>query len=238
MRRYRLLVAAALAPLFTHLAALGASVEPASWLELPASVRWSLAADGVLFTAAFAIVFWPAVGAVVRHAGGRSSTIAAAATLFAVVSGVLTAGWRVDQGDAVSYALRSHLPMLAVTLALSAWGAVCGAWFRNPLDAAGVSLLAALVASGGLLVGGGAVGDLPRPLIAAGLAASPLVALAAAAQIDILRTDVLYQISPLAHIQTDYPTWPGTTIAFVVAAAACWVTLSFIRTRHPSAFHT
>ena len=233
----RLLVAAALAPLLTHLMALGASVEPGAWLTVAAPVRWSLAPDAVLFTAVFAIVFGPIVGAVVSNAGGRPATLAAAATSFTVVSALLTLAWRFDQTGAVNYALRSHVPLLAVALALSAWGAVCGAWLRNPLDAAGVSLLAALVASGGLLVGGAAVGDLPRPLIAAGLAANPLVAVAIAAHIDIFRTDVLYQISPLAHMQIDYPTWPGTTAAFVAVAAMCWGTLSLAGRRTPRAFH-
>lgn len=237
-RTRRLLIAAALAPLLTHLLALGASVEPSAWLAVPPSTRWSLAADAVLFTAVFAIVFGPVVGAVVGNAGGRPTTVAFAAMSFTAASALLTLGWRFDQAGAVDYALRSHLPLLAVTLASSAWGVLCGVWFRNPLDAAGVSLLSALLASGGLLVGGAAVGDLPQPLIAAGLAANPLVAVAAAAQIDILRTDVLYQISPLAHMQTRYPTWPGTTAAFVAVAAMCWVTLSLTRRPSPRAFHT
>ena len=94
-----------------------------------------------------------------------------------------------------------------MALALAAWGALCGV-FSDPLDAAAFSLIVVLVAAGGLLVAGASVADLPRRLVALALTASPLVVIASAANIDIVRMDLLYQISPLAHMQVDYP--PGT----------------------------
>jgi len=39
------------------------------------------------------------------------------------------------------------------------------------------------------------------------LIASPIVSAASAADVDLLRTDLLYRISPLAHGRFDYPAW-------------------------------
>jgi hypothetical protein len=106
------------------------------------------------------------------------------------------------------------------------------------MDAAGVSLLLSLIASGGLLVGGASVGDLPRLVIAAGLVASPLVAMASAAQIDIVRSDLLYQISPLAHIQIDYPTWSLATVCYLAAACVFVLSLTATARRVAPVFHS
>ena len=117
----------------------------------------------------------------------------------------------------------------AVALALAAFGALCGAAFRDPLDAAACSLTIVLVATGGLLVAGASVADAPRGLIDVALAASPLVAITAAAHIDVIRMGVPYQISPLAHIQVDYPTWTAACACYMTIAACCFVALGWAR---------
>ena len=226
MRAGGLLAGAACVPLIAHVCALAVNFEPSEWLTLTERTRWSLAPDALLFTTICVIVCAPVFGVVI--AGRRTSSdrggvfrpaiqIGAAVLVFTVVSAVLTLGWRFGQGDALSVA-RSHATLAAVAAALTTWGALCGAWSRHPLDAAGVSLLTTLLATVGLLVSGTIAGDLPRPFIAAGLTASPLVAVASAGHIDLLHSDLLYQISPLAHIQINYPTWTLAVACYLAVA--------------------
>jgi hypothetical protein len=111
--------------------------------------------------------------------------------------------------------LTSHAIFWAASLALAALGAACAAAFREPLDAAACALGIALVTGVGLFVAGPALDEVPRRLLNVALVANPIVASAAAANIDIFRTDPLYQLSPLAHTQIDYPT-PGATFAWYV----------------------
>ena len=217
-------------------ASLAVSVEPRVWLSLPDQVRWSLASDALLFTTASAIVCAPVVGAVItsryrhRRADGRALPavipLAAALTVFTIVSAMLTFAWRFGRGDEVLFVERSHLTLFAAAAALTGIGALSAAWFRHTLDAAGFSLLVALVASVGLLVGGAGVGDLPQLLVTAGLTASPLITMASAAEIDIVRSDLLYQISPLAHMQVYYPTWLTAMACYLAVACACVLTLT------------
>ena len=82
------------------------------------------------------------------------------------------------------------------------------------------------------------VAALPRALIAFALAASPLVAVTTAAQIDIVRSDLLYQISPLAHVQIDYPSWPGAAAGYLAIACVCLLCLTVTRRRVPLALPT
>ena len=241
-----LLAGAACVPLIAHVCALAVNFEPSAWLTLTERTRWSLAPDALLFTTSFAIVCAPVFGVVIagrRTHGDRGGVlrpamqIAAVALLFSAVSAVLTLGWRLGQEDALSFVARSHVTLAACATALTAWGALCGAWFRNPLDAAGVSLLTTLSASVGLLVSGTIAGDLPRSFVAAGLTASPLVAVASAGQIDLLHSDLLYQISPLAHMQIDYPTWTLATACYLAAAGVCILTLTATNRRIAMSLH-
>ena len=101
------------------------------------------------------------------------------------------------------------------------------------VQTAAFSLVITLTAAGGLLVSGAVVADLPRPMIALGLVASPLVVIASAAQIDIVRMDLLYQISPLAHVQIDYPVWHRASAWYLALALTCFLTLTLkFRTWH------
>ena len=212
-------------PIFVH-------VEPESWFGMAATLRRALAADALLYTGACAIVAAPVAGAAVAAArrslpADRDTASAALGTawplivavlLFAGVSALLTFGWTAGREDAAAFVARSHVTLVAVALALSAWGAFCGASFRDPLDAAAVSLLVTLVAAGGLLVAGAVVADMPQRMLGLGLAASPLVVIASAARIDIVRMDLLYQISPLAHMQMTYPAWHSAAVAYLALA--------------------
>ena len=251
--RYGVLAGAAGAAMTAHATSLALNVIPNAWLTLTDKSRWSLAPDAMLSATACVIVCAPVFGVVVtsghranrqkadrhetdRHKTDRHKTdqgvassvltVGAAVSMFTLVSALLTIGWRFGQGDALVFAARSHITLAAVAMALATWGAVCGLWFRNAMDAAGVSLLTTLVAAGGLLVGGTFSAELPRSLVAAGLIASPLVAVSSASQIDLFHSDVLYQISPLAHVQIDYPTWTLATACYLTAAGLCILMLT------------
>jgi hypothetical protein len=232
-------VAATVLPLLAHGAALFVNVEPGSWLSLPAPLRWALAADALLYVAGCVLIAAPLAGVAVavRRKERGAPLVAAdrmriagplllAVLLFAAVSSLLTLGWRVGHEDATAFVARSHATLIAVALALTAWGALCGAWFSDSLDAAAFSLVMALAAAGGLLVAGAAVADLPRPMIALGLVASPLVVMASAGQIDMVRMDLLYQISPLAHVQIDYPAWHRASAWYLLFAGIGFLSLT------------
>ena len=227
--------AAAALPLLCHGAAMFINVEPGSWFTISPAIRWSLAADCMLYTAVCAIVAAPIAGVAVASARRSDErrdrrmadvstgvgTLSIASVLFTVVSAVFSIAWRFGQANALSLVLQSHVTVLSVTVALAAWGALCAAWLHDPLDAAAVSVIVALGAAGGLLVGGAAVADLPPAVLAVGLTANPLVAVASAAHIDIMRMDLLYQISPLAHMQFEYPTWERACAWYLAVAFAC-----------------
>jgi hypothetical protein len=115
-------------------------------------------------------------------------------------------------------AVEVHLTLGAATLALSALGIWCGSAFRDPLDAAAWSLAVPLIATCGLLSLGSFSADLPTPIVNAALLANPIVAVASAANIDLLRFEFLYQVSPIVHRTFDYPTWYAAVACFSVAA--------------------
>ena len=147
-----------------------------------------------------------------------------AVLLFTAVSALLT--WSLaDAPGAARLTATFHATVAAVALALAVFGAFCGVAFADPLDGAACSLGLVLLAAAGLLVAGASLDGVPRPLIDLALRASPLVAMTSAARIDILRMDVLYQISPLAHVQVDYPTWYAASGWHLVLAFSCFLGL-------------
>ena len=223
---------AAALPVVAHGASLLVNVEPSAWSSMPPALRWALAPDALLNSAGAVLVTTPvaAVALASRYRSARprpaawrvAVRIVGAVLLLTAVSGVLTFAWTAGRDDATLFVARSHLTLAAVALALGAWGALCGAWFRDQLDAAAVSFVVPLIAAVGLLVGGASVADFPRPVVAVALAASPIVAVASAAHVDIVRMDLLYQISPLAHMQMDYPQWYSASGGYLAIAAVCF----------------
>jgi hypothetical protein len=117
----------------------------------------------------------------------------------------------------------SHAVFWAAALALAALGAVCASVLPEALDAAACALGIALIVGLGLFAFGPVLDAIPRRLLGVALVGNPIVASAAAANIDIFRTEPLYRLSPLAHIQIDYPTPATTFIWYVVVAAALFV---------------
>lgn len=203
------------------------------------SVRRGLAADALLYTAGAVVLVapligvavadarpaeaWPGSGALAPRAVARR--IVTAVLSLVMVSGVLTACAWGATGETAAFVVTSHAAMAAIVLSLAALGALCRTCVRDELDAALFALLAAAVLGGGLLLAGPMTGDLPASARDAALLASPFVALVSAAHIDILRMGALYQISPLAHVTSNYPAWTTTVVTYLgtalLLAAGC-----------------
>jgi hypothetical protein len=204
--------------------------------HLSAHQSSALMLDALLVYTAMAIVVAPvaAVWAICRYlrmrrddmsanAAERGSvltivlTIIAGASLFA---GACTASARLIIGAPFAGGLLSAAAMLwACGIALAFLGAWSSSVFADPLDAAAFGLAAAVGAAGGALIFGPVLAAAPTGVINAALMVSPVVAVASAASIDLLRTDALYQLSPLAHVRFDYPPWLTTFGCYVAVAS-------------------
>ena len=150
--------------------------------------------------------------------GGRVAMVCAA--IVAVSLAWTLGSWGLTR-EAASAALTAHVTLVTAALALGAVGAWCGSTFRDPLDAVACSLALALAAAIGLFAAGPVVADLPTSVVNALLTANPIVATASAANIDLLRTELLYQLSPVAHRRFDYPAWYAAPAWYTAVMLAC-----------------
>ena len=227
-------------PLLSWAVALFVNADGVRAVGFVASLRASLAAEALLYVAGAVVVAAPLAGVMVgasqaksaSRTSGTSAALAAIrqltiAVLLLATSSFLLMAAALGPRDAtsVTFIATSHATLGAVALALAAFGALCGASFADELDAAACAVLLAVLTGGGLLVAGAAVGQLPRPMIDAALAASPFVAITSAAHIDIIRTDALYSISPLAHLQVKYPAWDAACGWYLGVALLCFLGL-------------
>lgn len=221
-------------PLLTAVGLLAREAEPGTWLALTQPTRWRVATDALLVNASAVVICAPVIGvmAIARlHATTdgplRASGWAIARYIgawvvpFVAVSAVVTLYGYGAAPPALGLVAGSHTTLAAAAIALAALGAWCANRLRHPLDAVACSVALALLVAFGILLGGPLVQDLPYPVVNAALLASPLVATAASAQIDILRTETLYQLSPLAHRRFEYPVWQAATAVYLVFAVLC-----------------
>jgi len=121
----------------------------------------------------------------------------------------------------------AFVTLAAVTLTLAAVGACCGSAFSDVLDGAACALAIAVAGAAGLLMLGSIGASAPTPVIDAALLASPVFATASAANIDVLRSDLLYGLSPLARVRFDYPPWQTSVMAHVAVAGALFAATAF-----------
>jgi hypothetical protein len=234
--RVRLWATAALLPAVLNAAAIYVNLGP-GWTSFSASEWRAFAADALLYVSAVLVIAAPLAGVVAvkierraaRHADSTNiavlttRTLALTAIFFTATSACLTGlEWGGSEGT-LAFVATSHATLAAVALALGAFGAYCGAVWRDTLDAAAISLVVSLVAAGGLLVAGASVADASPRALQAGLMASPFVAAASAAQIDVVRLETFYQISPLAHMRVDYPTWQAACGWYLAVGCVCFV---------------
>ncbi len=193
-----------------------------------APVRAQLAAHTFLVEAAMTVLAAPLAGvwamtnvgaapgpasqhlsARLRAATSLVLPLVGGATLLAATSVSVTLAL---DAPGTSTVLISHAVLWVAALTLAALGTLCAAAFRDPLDAVACALGGAIVVSLGLLVTGPVLDGIPTSLLDVALLANPIVATASSANIDVLRIDPFYQLSPLAHTRVDYPT-PATTLA-------------------------
>ena len=219
-------------PLVVCLAVLFLAEGLRDWRALPRAVIAGVFADALLVNALVLIVAAPLAGVSIAQQTTAANRIAldlAGVMIgFVGVSALLSlAGWGLDPGPVRAVA-RSHITLAAGGMALGTLGAWCGLLFRDPLDGAAVSVGTAVLAGTGVLLAGPYVSDAPQRLIDGALLASPLVTTAAAADIDILRADLLYRVSPLAHVNTTYPEWYVATGVYFVFTAVCLTGMVFV----------
>jgi hypothetical protein len=206
-------------PVLSMAAAVGMNVDPAAWQTISSPLLRAFAGDAWLCCAGAVTIAAPLAGvhaALSRESSGGTKNAAlealsatrpllVAVLLLTIVSALLT--MLVLGPGAAPVIAKSHATMAAVALALATFGAFCGAAFADPLDAAACSVALVLLVAGGLLVSGAWVEFAPQWFIELALMASPLVAVTSAGGVDLVRMDALYRISPLAHVQIDYPAW-------------------------------
>jgi hypothetical protein len=215
--------AAALAPLLALGASLVVNVEARNWLHISRPLIQSLIPDALLYSAWALVVGAPLAG-VVRASQPR--TLVVAVVLFVSVSATMHLGAFGVGVDTLTFVTASHTTVASAAMALVALGALCAVTFRDQLDAAAAALTAVVVLSAGVLVAGAPVADAPRAVIEAALTASPVVAIASAAGIDLARTEVLYQVSPLARLRFEYPTWYVASAWYLGAACLMYIAAS------------
>ena len=236
MRARDLYLASAFLPFVPAAGSVVAAMEPGQWTGLTASLVRAVTPDALLYSAACVLLAAPVAGVAVaasrrstrhddprRAAGLDALRLIAATGIFCAVSAVLTLARLAPSIDALRFIGTSHLVLASVTLALAALGALMGTLLRDPLDAAAAALCIAATAGYGVLIAGTPVGTMPAPVLKAALLASPIMSIASAAQIDLVRSEIWYQISPLAHVQVEYPTWTAVCLSYL--AAGCMALL-------------
>ena len=222
-------------PVLTGAGILMAQAEPGTWSALPRPVLWRIAGDALLVNAAIVVIGAPLCGVamVSRRAGEErrrparslpsvALTLGALAAVYVGASAAVTLTGFGVSSPAPRFVAASHLTLFTAAMALAALGAWTARAFRDPLDAAAVSTGVALAASFGILLAGPHVQVWSHGLVNAALLASPVVATASAANIDIARTDLLYQLSPLSGRRFDYPLWHIASGLYAATAALCF----------------
>jgi hypothetical protein len=215
----RFYLAAALLPAAPALASIIAAIQPGHWTGVSGALVRGVTPDALLYSAACVVVAAPLAGVAVRSA----RPLAIATAILCVVSALLTLARIGISSEALQFVVTSHAVLASSTLALAALGALLGNLFRDPLDAAAVAIGLALTAAYGVLVAGAPVGGLSTPLLKAALLASPVMTVATAAHVDLVRTDIWYQVSPLAHIRLEYPAWGAVCGSYLLAGCVGFV---------------
>jgi hypothetical protein len=216
----------ALLPLVPATISVVAAIELGGWSGITASLVRAVTPDALLYSAVCVVVAAPIAGVGVRSA----RRLAVATAVFCAVSAGLTVARLGASAEAVRFAASSHAVLASATLALAGLGALLGTLLRDALDAAALAVGIAAIAAYGVLVAGGPVGELPGPVLTAALLASPVMSVASAAHVDLVRSDIWYQISPLAHIQVEYPSWGTICAAYLLAGCTAFLAVTRHRT--------
>ena len=165
-----------------------------------------------------ALVAAPLVG-VAFGVSWRIATVILAGATCSLLAHLAAAGLSIDWLRPIFLA---HTISTAAVIALVAVGAFYRTVFRHVLDAAACALATAFIVGFGVFVIGPAAIALPAAFLDVALLANPLVATAAAADVDLFRGDILYHLSPIAHRQFNYPAWQSAAGLYFLIAAAAW----------------
>jgi hypothetical protein len=237
---------AASVPLVSALIVIGTEVDRRFWFAMPRPLLRHVTSDALLLAVALLVFAAPLAGVAAcsrsrsigsaspspastpeaRAALGRAwamlQPLAIASALVVAVSAIGTiAGWGTTAG-ALALVAASHVTLFAAAFALASIGALIASCVPDPLDAAAIGIGAALAAAFGLFAAGPLMSFASTRLVNAALVMSPIVGTASAANLDVLRSDLLYQLSPIAHRRFDYPAWPLASACYVVVALVCW----------------
>ena len=110
--------------------------------------------------------------------------------------------------------------LATVVLAFAGLVFVSRRLFVDPLDRVAASLLAVAAVTFGVFALGSLTASMPTPLLNLLLLANPLVAVASAARIDIFHEPWLYDLSPIAHREFQYPAWQLAAALYGCVAVA------------------
>jgi len=208
-----------------------------NWSAVPSYLRARMNADALLFESLAIVIAAPLAGVAAASRRGQLGVGAAwiarrctvLATTFATSAAVV--GLLFQPSVHVTCLAPPYVTMAVAALAMSSVGAAAGEWLDHPLDAAACALMVCLVASLGLVVAGPLVDGISVAVVNAGLLASPVVAVASAADIDVFRGEPLYRFSPIAHSQFEYPAWPMACVCYAAIALVCFACVVFMSNR-------
>ena len=219
-------VAAALLPIVPGVVSIATAVEPGAWPAVDAALVRGVTPDALLYTAVCVVVAAPLAGVALTSTRHLLTAVA----VFCAMSAALTLARLGLDADTLRFVATSHAVLASATVALAALGAWLGSVMRDPLDAAAVALTIAFAAAYGVLVAGAPVGEMSPPMLTAALLASPVMSVATAAHVDLVRSDTWYQISPLAHMHLEYPAWTTVCGSYLAAGGAGFFATMWCRT--------
>ena len=217
-----LYVAAALLPAVSR-ARLGDRGSRARTLERRQHSRLvrNVTPDALLYSAVCAVVAAPLAGVAVRALAAPRPRHGAHVR---GVGGADASRALGVSAESLQFIATSHAVLACATLALAALGALLGTVSSATRSTRRRWRSAwPLTAAYGVLVAGAPVAELSTGLLKAALLASPVMTVATAAHVDLVRTDIWYQVSPLAHVRLEYPAWGTVCAWYLVAGCAGFV---------------
>jgi hypothetical protein len=202
-----------------------ASSSSGRWGALPPYIWARVSAEALVLESIAIAIGAPLMGVAAVHRGkamgGAWIARACALPVVAFVLGGVVASMVLQPGAELSALVPPYSTLLMATLAMSSLGAAAAAWLEHPLDAAAYALVLSLALGLGLFAAGPLLEGAPAALVNTALLASPVVAVASAADIDLLRGEPLYRFSPIAHSQFEYPAWPTACGIYAAIAVVC-----------------
>lgn len=219
-------IAPAIGVVAAWFAAMAFSNDVALAISQPAVAR-TLAADAFLAEVLLVIVAAPLTGVALFRQPKR---LAIAGATFVALSFLVALAVSLHSGYPASLVVRSHAVLAVVGIALASLGTFARSTCGSELDAAGLALTTSVVAAAAILVGGPGTAELTERTIDAALLANPLIAITAAAEMDLLRSELLYTLAPVSHRRFTYPAWHVTTGTYG-AIALCAFAFTFFGTR-------